>query len=47
MMQSFDYENIGEKLYSATLPNGLRLRVIPKPGFGITRMRRPLGRLAS
>lgn len=32
-MQLNKYENIGETLYSATLPNGLRLRVIPKPGF--------------
>lgn len=32
-MQSKEYKNIGETLYSATLPNGLRLRVIPKRGF--------------
>ncbi len=32
-MQLNQYKNIGESLYSATLPNGLRLRVIPKPGF--------------
>lgn len=32
-MQKKEYNNIGETLYSATLPNGLRLRVIPKPGF--------------
>ena len=32
-MQRNPYENIGEILFSATLPNGLRLRVIPKPGF--------------
>ncbi len=28
-----DYPGIGESLYSATLPNGLKLRVVPKPGF--------------
>ena len=27
------YPSIGETLFSETLPNGLRLRVIPKPGF--------------
>lgn len=32
-MQKKEYNNIGETLYCATLPNGLRLRVIPKPGF--------------
>lgn len=32
-MLSHDYPNIGETLYTATLENGLRLRVIPKPGF--------------
>ena len=32
-MQKNNYPNIGETLYSATLPNGLRLRVIPKKGF--------------
>lgn len=32
-MQKKEYNNIGEMLYSATLQNGLRLRVIPKPGF--------------
>jgi len=32
-MQKTDYSNIGESLYSAVLPNGLRLRVVPKKGF--------------
>ncbi len=32
-MQKHDYPNIGETLYSAELPNGLRLRVVPKPGY--------------
>ena len=32
-MQCKTYPGIGETLFSATLPNGLRLRVIPKAGF--------------
>ena len=32
-MESKHYSAIGETLYSETLPNGLRLRVVPKPGF--------------
>ena len=32
-MQKTRFDNIGETLYSAQLDNGLRLRVIPKPGF--------------
>lgn len=28
-----EYKNIGETLFSATLANGLRVRVVPKPGF--------------
>ncbi|MBQ4369807.1 MAG: insulinase family protein [Oscillospiraceae bacterium] len=32
-MQSREYKAIGEKVYSAVLPNSLRLYVIPKPGF--------------
>ena len=32
-MQSKSYPQIGETLYFDTLPNGLRLRVVPKPGF--------------
>lgn len=32
-MERTEYKNIGEVLYSSTLPNGLRLRVVPKPGF--------------
>ena len=32
-MQLNKYDDIGESMYSATLANGLRLRVIPKPGF--------------
>ena len=27
------YDSLGETLYTATLPNGLRLCVVPKPGF--------------
>lgn len=33
MMQKTEYNDIGETLYSAVLPNGLELRVVPKPGF--------------
>ena len=32
-MESKHYPGIGETLYTDTLPNGLRLRVIPKKGF--------------
>ena len=32
-MQKTEYKNIGETLYACTLPNGLRVRVLPKPGF--------------
>jgi len=32
-MQKHDYARLGETLYTDTLPNGLRLCVIPKPGF--------------
>lgn len=32
-MQSKNYPNIGETLYCATLSNGLKLNVVPKPGF--------------
>ena len=32
-MESKAYPQIGETLYGETLSNGLRLRVIPKPGF--------------
>ena len=32
-MESKRYPNIGEQVFEDTLPNGLRLRVIPKPGF--------------
>lgn len=28
-----EYKNIGETVFSATLANGLRVRVVPKPGF--------------
>lgn len=28
-----EYDSIGETLYCGELPNGLRIRVIPKPGF--------------
>ena len=33
MLQIKDYPEIGERLYTGTLPNGLRLRIVPKPGF--------------
>lgn len=33
MMTRIDYPNIGETLYCGELPNGLRIRVVPKPGF--------------
>ncbi len=32
-MRSKEYPGLGETLYSATLPNGLALHVVPKPGF--------------
>lgn len=32
-MKNKQYPDIGESLYAETLPNGLRLRVVPKPGF--------------
>lgn len=32
-MHKTEYKNIGETLYACTLPNGLRVRVLPKPGF--------------
>ena len=32
-MQRLDYSAIGEQLYTATLPNGLQLRVVPKKDF--------------
>ena len=32
-MQTKEYARLGEKLYSCTLPNGLSLHVLPKPGF--------------
>ena len=32
-MEKKEYPQLGETLFSETLPNGLRLRVIPKPGF--------------
>ena len=28
-----NYPALGERCYTETLPNGLRLRVVPKPGF--------------
>lgn len=33
MMTKIEYPNIGETLYCGELPNGLRIRVVPKPGF--------------
>ena len=32
-MQSKEYARLGETLYSSTLPNGLALHILPKPGF--------------
>ena len=32
-MTLFDYTDIDERCFSASLPNGLTVRVIPKPGF--------------
>ena len=32
-MTKTEYSNIGEVLYTAELPNGLRICVVPKPGF--------------
>ncbi len=32
-MQRIDYPGVGETLWRDTLPNGLRLSVVPKPGF--------------
>lgn len=32
-MQSKKYAHLGETLYSSTLPNGLTLHILPKPGF--------------
>ena len=32
-MRKTEYANIGETLYTDTLPNGLRLCVVPKEGF--------------
>ena len=32
-MQSNAYPHVGETLFTETLPNGLRLCVLPKPGF--------------
>ena len=33
MMQKIEYKNIGETVYEGILDNGLRIKVIPKPGF--------------
>lgn len=35
-MNRKDYPNLGERVYEATLPNGLLVRVVPKPGFAKT-----------
>ncbi len=32
-MEKHEYPQLGETLYTAALPNGLQLRVIPKPDF--------------
>ena len=36
MLTRKDYPSIGETLWTGTLPNGLRLRIVPKPGFATT-----------
>lgn len=33
MMQKIDYPYIGETIYRDTLPNGLQVSVVPKPGY--------------
>lgn len=33
-MQTTDYPRIGERLYRQVLPNGLKINIVPKPGFG-------------
>ena len=33
MLTRKDYPSIGETLWTGTLPNGLRLQIVPKPGF--------------
>jgi len=33
MMQRIDYPRVGETLWRDTLPNGLKLSVVPKPGY--------------
>ena len=33
MIEKTEYKNIGETVFEGTLDNGLRIRVIPKPGF--------------
>lgn len=35
-MNRKDYPNLGERVYEATLPNGLLVRVVPKPRFAKT-----------
>ena len=32
-MQTKAFPRIGETLYTSTLPNGLTLHIVPKPGF--------------
>jgi predicted Zn-dependent peptidase len=32
-MEKREYKNIGESLYNCTLENGLKINVVPKPGF--------------
>jgi predicted Zn-dependent peptidase len=32
-MEKREYKNIGESLYTCTLENGLKINVVPKPGF--------------
>ena len=32
-MEHKSYPRLGEELYTETLENGLRLQVLPKPGF--------------
>ena len=32
-MTTVEYPRLGENLYKQILPNGLTLRVVPRPGF--------------
>ena len=32
-MKRIDYPDIGESIFLDTLPNGLKISIIPKPGY--------------